>query len=341
MKPELPLGPVMVDVAGTTLASGERDMLQQPLVGGVILFARNFTSPEQLKALTADIHALRSPPLLIAVDHEGGRVQRFVDGFTKLPPMRRLGDLYDRNSVEAETLAHTVGVVLASELIAHGVDFSFAPVVDIDFGSSSVIGDRAFHARPQAVERLASRLLAGLASVGMGAVAKHFPGHGWVRADSHHDVPVDERSFEEIAAADLLPYRALIAQGLAGVMPAHVIYPAVDAQPAGYSQIWLQEILRRQLGFDGVIFSDDLSMEGARVAGGVSARARAALAAGCDMVLICNAPDAAATLLAELSDAKLEPRRAALMRPQEAAGNFGYAAAQAQFAQAMAHGALG
>jgi beta-N-acetylhexosaminidase len=314
MATEPPLGPVMLDVAGLELAPDERELLAHPLVGGVILFARNYASPDQLRRLTAGIRSVRSPALLIAVDQEGGRVQRFLDGFTRLPPMRALGRVYDRDPALAENLAGAVGVVLAAELAAHGVDFSFAPVLDIDFGSSSVIGDRAFHAEAAAVARLAGALAAGMRRVGMGAVGKHFPGHGYVRADSHHEVPVDDRDLATIEANDLAPYRTLIGAGLAGVMPAHVIFPRIDPQPAGFSRVWLREILRRRLGFDGLVFSDDLSMEGASVAGGIVERARAALEAGCDMVLVCNAREAALRLLDGLGAARLDAGRAERIR---------------------------
>jgi beta-N-acetylhexosaminidase len=303
----------MLDVAGLELAADEREMLAHPLVGGVILFARNYQSPAQLEALTAAIHAVRTPRLLIAVDHEGGRVQRFTAGFTRLPPMRALGRLYDREPALAANLAGAIGVVLAAELRERGVDFSFTPVLDIDFGSSSVIGDRAFHATAVGVAALAGGLAAGLARMGMGAVGKHFPGHGYARADSHHEVPIDERPLAAIEADDLVPYQALIGKGLAGVMPAHVIYPQVDKRPAGFSPVWLKDILRGRLGFDGIVFSDDLSMEGASVAGGIVERGRAALSAGCDMVLVCNAPDAAQRLLDGLGSCALDASRAARM----------------------------
>jgi len=343
MTVEVPLGPVMVDVAGLELAPGERELLAHPLVGGVILFARNYGSPEQLRALTGAIHGVRSPALLIAVDHEGGRVQRFADGFTRLPPMRALGRIYDDDPVLAENLAGAVGVVLASELAAHGVDFSFAPVLDIDFGSSSVIGDRAFHSEPAAVSRLAGALAGGMRRVGMGAVGKHFPGHGYVRADSHHEVPVDDRALAAIEANDLAPYRALIGSGLAGVMPAHVIYPRVDSRPAGFSPVWLREILRGRLGFDGIVFSDDLSMEGASVAGGIVERGRAALDAGCDMVLVCNAREAAERLLEGLGPARLDAGRAERIRGSRAGGRAdapGYRAALAEITRERSGGKL-
>jgi beta-N-acetylhexosaminidase len=267
----------------------------------VTLFSRNYASPEQLVGLTAEIHALRNPPLVIAVDHEGGRIQRFRDGFTVIPAMRELGWVWDHDQPHARQLAQELGFVLAAELLAHGVDVSLAPVLDVDRGKSSVIGDRAFHSDPRAIGELARSLLQGFKQAGMSGVGKHFPGHGHVSADSHHEVPVDERTFEEIEAVDLAPFRRLIEAGLGGIMPAHVIYPRVDGEPAGYSTVWLKQVLRGRLGFDGVIFSDDLSMEGARVAGGVTERARAALGAGCDMVLLCNCPQAVDDLLDNLS----------------------------------------
>lgn len=300
MNKSIPLGPVMLDVAGTALTGEDRQRLQHPLVGGVILFARNFESCAQLAQLTADIHALRSPPLIIAVDHEGGRVQRFREGFTQLPPMRELGLVWDRDRRKAVALAQSLGFVLAAELRVHGVDLSFTPVLDVDYGNSSVIGDRAFHAKPEAIAELAIGLMHGLRDGGMAAVGKHFPGHGHVRADSHHEVPVDERSLADIQGEDLIPFRRMVDAGMGGVMPAHVIYPAVDRAPAGFSEIWIKRILRDELGFDGVIFSDDLSMEGASVAGGVVDRAMAALRAGCDMVLVCNNPQSADELLGGL-----------------------------------------
>ncbi|OFZ90804.1 MAG: beta-N-acetylhexosaminidase [Betaproteobacteria bacterium RIFCSPLOWO2_12_FULL_62_58] len=292
------LGPVVLDVAGTELTPDDRRRLLHPLTGGVILFSRNYATPEQLLRLTAEIHALRSPALIIAVDHEGGRVQRFRQGFTAIPAMRELGKVWDANPQEAKHLAHEVGFVLAAELRAHGVDLSFAPVLDVDHGNSSVIGDRALHSDPQVVAELARALVQGLRQGGMSAVGKHYPGHGYVRADSHHEIPVDDRSYAEIELSDLMPFRRLIGAGLGGIMPAHVIYPQVDYSPAGFSSIWLKKILRTELTFDGIVFSDDLSMAAASVAGGVVERARTALSAGCDMVLTCNNPAAADELLA-------------------------------------------
>ncbi|HCI53614.1 MAG TPA: beta-N-acetylhexosaminidase [Gallionella sp.] len=294
------LGPVMLDVLGTQLTDDDRVRLLHPLVGGVILFKRNYESPAQLIELTSSIRALRSTPLLIAVDHEGGRVQRFRDGFTRIPPMRELGRIWDRHPQRARHLAQQAGFVMSSELRGCGVDFSFTPVLDVDYEQSGVIGDRAFHSDPQAIAELAHHLLLGLKQGGMHTVGKHFPGHGFVAADSHLAIPVDEREFVDIELCDLVPFRQMINFGLTAVMPAHVIYPKVDARPAGFSPVWLKEILRGQLGFEGCIFSDDLSMEGATVAGGIVQRASAALNAGCDMVVVCNKPESADELLAGL-----------------------------------------
>jgi beta-N-acetylhexosaminidase len=308
------LGPVMLDLSGLKLTVAEKELLRHPLAGGVILFARNFESTRQLAALTGEIRALREPVLLVAVDHEGGRVQRFQEGFTRIPPMRTLGEGWEKDPSQARAIAEATGYVIAAELRSHGVDFSFAPVLDVDFGSSSVIGDRAFSDEPEVIAALAGAFVAGLTAGGAASVGKHFPGHGYVKADSHVDVPVDERKLGEIEAADLLPYRALIKQGLCGIMPAHVIYPKVDKLPAGFSPVWLKEVLRGRLGFGGMIFSDDLSMGGASVAGGVVQRAEAALAAGCDMVLVCNAPQAAAEVLDGLKAGPLDRVRAERMR---------------------------
>jgi beta-N-acetylhexosaminidase len=297
---KLALGPVMLDVASLRLNEDDRRRLSHAHAGGVILFARNFQSPSQLRELCAEIKALREPELLIAVDHEGGRVQRFRTGFTLLPPMAELGRVWRDDPSRAIVLAHSVGKTLAAELLRHGVDFSFTPVVDLDFGRSQVIGDRAFHADASVVGELAAALQSGLRAAGMVAVAKHYPGHGFAEADSHIAIPVDSRSLAEIEAADLQPYATLIDGGLAAVMPAHVIYPAVDHRPAGFSPVWLREILRGRMRFKGVVFSDDLSMEGASVAGEIVARGLAALSAGCDMVLVCNRPVDADRLLAGL-----------------------------------------
>ena len=291
------LGPVMLDLCGTELSAEEREILRHPLVGGVILFTRNFESPAQISALTQAIHALRQPPLLIAVDHEGGRVQRFREGFTRIPAMQRLGEIWDAHPQTARKLAQQTGFVLAAELRACGVDFSFTPVLDIAYGASQVIGDRAFHRSPQAIAELAHSLMLGMKEAGMTAVGKHFPGHGFVSADSHLAIPVDERDLTDLRLYDLEPFRQMIHYGLAALMPAHVIYPKVDDQPAGFSSVWLKQVLRGELGFDGMIFSDDLSMEAAKVGGDVLSRGQAALAAGCDMVLVCNDPASAIQLL--------------------------------------------
>ncbi len=278
----------MLDVAGLALDAEDRRRLSHPLVGGVILFARNYADPQQLAALTAEIRALRTPHLLIATDHEGGRVQRFRDGFTRLPAARELGRLWDAQPAHALRLAQDFGYVLAAELRAHGVDLSFAPVLDLDYGRSAIIGSRAMHGDPDVVADLAHAMMVGMRVAGMAAVAKHFPGHGWVEADSHTDLPLDDRPLEQLQQADLRPFARLIADGLPGIMPAHVRYPAVDERSAGFSPVWLQQVLRGQLGFDGAIFSDDLSMAGAAAGGDIVQRARTALHAGCDMLLVCN-----------------------------------------------------
>ena len=294
----LPLGPLMLDVAGPRLSVEERELLLHPLVGGIILFKRNFESLAVLQELTFEIHALRNPPLLIAIDHEGGRVQRFRHGFTVLPPMGAIGALWDGDPARALETASAAGYVLAAELRACGVDLSFTPVLDLDYGTSAIIGNRAFHRDPAVVTALAGALNAGLRRAGMANVGKHFPGHGFVVADSHLAIPVDERPVPALYA-DFSPYRDHRKMDLAAVMPAHVIYEHLDPNPAGFSSYWLRYVLRGELGFDGVIFSDDLSMEGASFAGGFVERANAALDAGCDMVLVCNNPDAARLLLRE------------------------------------------
>ena len=279
--------PVVLDIAGTTLNADDRRRLQHPLTGGLILFARNWASRAQLTALTAEIKAIR-PDVLICVDHEGGRVQRFrSDGFTHLPAMRVLGELWMRDALAATDAATACGHVLGAELRACGVDLSFTPVLDLDHGGSSVIGDRAFHRDARVATMLAKSLMHGLLLAGMANCGKHFPGHGFVQADSHLALPVDKRSLKAILADDAKPYDWL-STSLASVMPAHVVYPKVDALPAGFSERWLKQILRGDLGFQGAIFSDDLSMEGAKVAGSAVDGALAALNAGCDMVLLCN-----------------------------------------------------
>jgi beta-N-acetylhexosaminidase len=322
--PEQPsrLGPIMLDVVGTELNDDDIRRIQHPLTGGVILFARNYVDRAQLEELCFAIHAAR-PGIVIAVDHEGGRVQRFrTDGFTRLPAMAALGRLWDKDVLAATKAATDVGFILAAELRACGVDLSFTPVLDLDHGQSGVIGDRAFHRDPRVVALLAKSLNHGLALAGMANCGKHFPGHGFAEADSHVAIPVDERTLEEILAQDAAPY-GWLGLGLAAVMPAHVIYPKVDSQPAGFSSKWLS-LLRKDLGFQGVIFSDDLSMEGASVAGTVVDGARAALVAGCDMVLICNSPDKADELLAGLEADVMSPQSAAriagLVPTQAAAG---------------------
>ena len=277
---------LMLDIGGTELTAEDRELLAHPGTGGLIFFSHNFESREQITALVKAIRAVR-PEILVAVDQEGGRVQRFRDGFTRLPPMRRLGECHEQAPQQAIMQAYQLGALMASELVACDIDISFAPVLDLDFGQSSVIGDRSFDADAQAVVALAGAFIDGMRAAGMAATGKHFPGHGFVQADSHLELPVDTRSLDEISAADLVPFQQLAGR-LAGIMPAHVVYQQVDAQPAGFSRFWLQTVLRQQLGFSGVIFSDDLAMAGAAMAGSYAQRAEAALSAGCDMVLVCN-----------------------------------------------------
>jgi beta-N-acetylhexosaminidase len=305
----------VVDVVGPALSDEDRERLRHPAAGAVIFFSRNYENPEQLKAFTAEIERLREPSLLVCVDHEGGRVQRMREGFTSIPAMRSLGKLWDRDQQAATETARAAAYIIGAELGAHGIDFSFAPVLDLDYGGSSVIGDRALHFDPNAVGSLAAAIVQGFADAGMAAVGKHFPGHGFATADTHHAVALDERPFVEILKKDIAPYRMAFQAGLAAVMPAHVVYSQCDPQPAGYSSYWLQEVLRGKLGFEGLVFSDDLSMEGAAVAGGPPERARAALAAGCDMVLLCNDPAGQARLLDSLVDMPLKnPERLERMR---------------------------
>ena len=296
------LGPVMLDIDGLALSPADRDLLREPAVGGVILFARNFESAAQIAALVAEIRALRSPPVLIAVDHEGGRVQRFRDGFTDMPPMRRIGREYDQDSKSGLDIARQAGWIIASELRAVGVDLCFAPCVDLDWGVSEIIGDRSFHREPDAVSELAGAFARGLRSAGMAAVAKHFPGHGAVVADSHLKLPVDRREYGLILD-DMRPYERLIGTGvIAGVMLAHIVYQEIDSQPAGFSSYWTQRELRTRLGFGGAVFCDDLGMRATREFGTMPERARLALDAGCDMILVCNDRDAAQQAVAALKD---------------------------------------
>jgi beta-N-acetylhexosaminidase len=286
----------MVDISGTELSPEDLDVLGHPLVGSVLLFTRNYRNSDQLGALTAAIRAVRSPHLMIAVDHEGGRVQRFREGFTKLPPSRPLGRRFDEDRRDALTLTRSIAWLMASELRSVGIDFSFAPCVDLDYGVSEIIGDRSFHRNPETVAALAAAYLMGMREAGMAAVAKHFPGHGAVVADSHVALPVDRRDFADMED-DLRPYRMLIENNLPGIMAAHVVYPAIDDLPASLSRRWITDILRGQLGFHGCVFADDLSMAGAVAFGDVVERAQLGLAAGCDVLPICNDRAAVTTVL--------------------------------------------
>ncbi len=287
------LGPVMLDIDGLALSPADRDLLREPAVGGVILFTRNYESVEQIADLVAEIRALRSPPLLVAVDHEGGRVQRFREGFTAIPPMRRIGREYDRDAEAGLEAASAAGWMIGSELRAVGIDLSFGPCLDLDWGVSEIIGNRAFHGKPDIVAELASAFCRGLRRAGMAAVGKHFPGHGAVLADSHLKLPVDRREYG-LVLDDMRPYERLTGSGhLAGVMLAHIVYEQMDAMPAGFSSYWIQRELRSRLGFGGAVFCDDLSMKATRDYGSMAKRARLALEAGCDMVLVCNDRDAA------------------------------------------------
>ncbi|WP_161866477.1 beta-N-acetylhexosaminidase [Pseudomonas yangonensis] len=293
-------GSLMMDIAGTWLTVEDRQMLRQPEVGGLIIFARNIESPRQVRELCQSIRAVR-PDLLLAVDQEGGRVQRLRQGFLRLPAMRAIADNHN-----AEELAEHCGWLMATEVLAIGLDLSFAPVLDLDHQRSAVVGSRAFEGDPQRATTLAAAFIRGMHQAGMAATGKHFPGHGWAEADSHVAIPLDERSLDEIRACDMQPFRRLASE-LDAVMPAHVIYPQVDEQPAGFSRRWLQDILRGELGFDGVIFSDDLSMAGAHVAGDAGKRIEAALAAGCDMGLVCNDRGSAELALSALQRLQVRP----------------------------------
>ena len=304
----LPPGPLVIGLPGPRLTPADRDLLLEPAIGGVILFERNFEGAAQLTALCADIHALREPQLLIAVDQEGGRVQRLRPGFTPLPPAAAYGRAYDRDAAHGLALARAGGLVMAAELVALGVDLSFAPVLDLDYGVSDIIGARAFHADAATAAALAGAFTAGMAQAGMAACGKHYPGHGAVAADTHLTQVVDDRPRDAIET-DLLPYRRLFAHGLQSVMMAHVLFPAVDAQPAGFSRRWVEDILRGELGFDGAVFSDDLGMAGAAGAGDFAARTLRALDAGCDYVLICNDPAAVPVAIAAVGDRAVVERR--------------------------------
>jgi len=304
------LGPLMVDLAADYMSAKEKELLLSPQVGGVILFSRNFSSVERLIKLIEEIHELRHPRLLIAIDQEGGRVQRLREGFTQLPAINLLGQIYDSEPKRAAELATVSGWLMASELRSIGIDFSFAPILDLNYGVSQVIGDRAFHKDPEVVSLLAIRYVQGMRNAGMQAVGKHFPGHGAVTADSHIELPTDIREFQDIAMQDLVPFKRLIDNGLAGLMSAHVVYENVDPEIATFSKLWLQDVLRKQLEFNGVIFSDDLSMKAALCDGQGDGedndeyllRTQKALDAGCDMALICNSSENACLVAEQLGD---------------------------------------
>ncbi|MDO9424486.1 MAG: beta-N-acetylhexosaminidase [Methylobacter sp.] len=308
MTSNLPIGPIMLDVAGLTLAADEKDKINHPNTGAVILFSRNYQNPEQVTELINSIRAARNGKLLIAVDQEGGRVQRFQQGFTRLPPAA--------SYAQAPELAEPAGWLMAAELLAVGVDFSFAPVLDIDCGVSEIIGNRSFSTDPELATRLSSLFRKGMNTAGMAATGKHFPGHGAVALDSHLTLPIDERDLNSIRAKDLLPFKQLIDEGLEGIMPAHVVYPKIDPNPAGFSPFWIGQILRKELNFNGTVFSDDLSMEGAASVGDFPERARLAQLAGCDMILVCNNPAAAEQVLDSLPTSRNPIREQRLKRMQ-------------------------
>lgn len=291
------LGPVMLDLEGLELTTEDKEILQHPQVGGVILFTRNYQNTKQLRELVQQIRAAQHTHLLINVDHEGGRVQRFRDGFTQLPPMGEIGELYESSETQAKIKAKQLGQTMASELRAYDIDFSFAPVLDLNKGISEVIGNRAFHRDPRIVIELSKAFIDGLHDAGMVAIGKHFPGHGSVAPDSHTEIPVDKRTLNNIMTDDAIPFIELIKNNIEGLMPAHIIFDQVDPVPVGFSKHWLQTILRQQLNFQGAIFSDDLSMAGASIMGDMNSRAKQALLAGCDCILICNdRPTASKTL---------------------------------------------
>lgn len=289
MNKTLAMGPVMIDIEGQTLSQYDREKIVHPNTGAIILFARNYYNRQQISELTREIKSARNGPILIAVDQEGGRVQRFQQGFTCLPPALSYLDNPD--------CIQSAGWLMASELLAVGIDFSFAPVLDVDCGVSQIIGDRSFSPDPEQTAELASKFRKGMNQAGMSAVGKHFPGHGAVALDSHLALPIDQRNLDDIRQKDLLPFKRLIAEGVEGIMPAHVVYPEIDSHPAGFSKIWIEQILRNELGFDGAVFSDDLSMEGAACMGNFAERGRVAQQAGCDMILVCNSPNAAEQVL--------------------------------------------
>ncbi|WP_245540517.1 beta-N-acetylhexosaminidase [Solimonas variicoloris] len=316
------LGPLMIDVGGLELTAEDRELLCHPLVGGVILFTRNYRDPEQLKKLCDDLLALPRQRLLLAVDHEGGRVQRFRVGFTRIPAMRTLGQLYAEKPVRALAEARLQGETIGRELSAYGIDLCFAPVLDIDHGLSQIIGDRAFGDRSEVIVELARAFRAGLNGQGLAATGKHFPGHGAVTADSHHELPVDRRREEEIRATELKPFKALIEDGIESLMMAHVRYTSVDTQPASLSKRWVHDILRQELGFRGAIFCDDLSMGGAAVVGDMEARAHLALEVGNDMLPVCNDRAAAIRLIDALAR-DVTPDRAASARLKKLYGRHG------------------
>jgi len=322
------LGSVMLDLKGSSLDQVEKEVLQHPNVGGLIYFTRNFEDVQQISELTQQVREQR-PDILIAVDHEGGRVQRFRKGFTHIPAMANLGELYQNNPEEAYDSSHKLAWLLASEVQAVGIDISFAPVLDVDYGGSEIIGDRAFHSDPSVITELAGAFIQGMATAGMAATGKHFPGHGFVAEDSHIAKPVDNRSLDEIEASDLVPFAELMKAGLNAVMPAHVLYPQVDDMPAGFSEYWIKGILRQRLKFDGVAFSDDLSMDGADLGIGFTQRADLALKAGCDMVLVCNNSSAAEQVVEEL----VAPEDWCERRIQAMRGKFKHANMQALQAQ--------
>ena len=292
----------MIDLKGFEVSAQEHEWLTHPAVGGVILFTRNYQNKQQLKRLVSELHAIKKPKLLVAVDQEGGRVQRFRDEFTEFPPMRVLGEIYEKNPHKALQLSEMLACQLASELRDVGIDFTFAPILDLDTGKSTVIGDRAFHSDIDAVTALASKFMLGLRNGGMESVGKHFPGHGTVVADSHFECPIDYRYESDLQLADMIPFHRLVDHGIAGIMTAHVIYEHIDMQPASFSKYWITSVLRNQIGFEGVIFSDDLAMKGAHVVGDIRQRLQAALEAGSDMVLLCNSPEEIPDALDQLKD---------------------------------------